>query len=263
VLDKDGNKTAGLKPEEALSKEEDELVLGNSKALNTLFHGVDKNMFSLIKQCTMAKVAWEILKTTHEGTYKVWMSKLQLLTTKFENLWMKDYESIHDFHMNILEIANTSSAFGEKMSDEKLVRKILKSLPKRFDMKVTAIEEAQDISNMKVDELIGSLQTFELAINDICEKKKKNIAFVSNTEEDVQCDMETNESILDAFVHLGREFNNVLEMIDKNSRPNVKNISFDISRNIESQIRYRNGENSNHVTAVTGRYESDNESSDE
>jgi len=176
---------------------------------------------------------------------------------------MKDYESIHDFHMNILEIANTSSAFGEKMSDEKLVRKILRSLPKRFDMKVTAIEEAQDISNMKVDELIGSLQTFELAINDICEKKKKNIAFISNTEEDVQCDMETNESILDAFVHLGREFNNVLEMIDKSSRPNVKNISFDISRNIESQIRYRNGENSNHVTAVTGRYESDNESSDE
>jgi len=28
-------------------------------------------------------------------------------------------------------------------------------MAKRFDMKVTAIEEAQDISSMKVDELIG------------------------------------------------------------------------------------------------------------
>ncbi|MCI64208.1 gag-protease polyprotein, partial [Trifolium medium] len=28
---------------------------------------VDKNMFRLIKQCTVAKDAWEIIKTTHEG----------------------------------------------------------------------------------------------------------------------------------------------------------------------------------------------------
>jgi hypothetical protein len=35
------------------------------------------------------------------------------------------------------------------MSDEKLARKILRSLPKKFDMKVTAIEEAQDLSNIK------------------------------------------------------------------------------------------------------------------
>lgn len=73
------------------------------------------------------------------------MSRLQLLTTKFENMRMKDDESIHDFHMNILEIVNASSALGEKMFEEKLARKILRSLPKRFDMKVTSIEEAQDI----------------------------------------------------------------------------------------------------------------------
>jgi len=218
VMDKDGKTTTTLKSEEEWSKDEDELSLGNSRALSALFTGVGKNMFRLISTCTIAKDAREILKTTHEGTYKVRMSKLQLLTTKLENFRMEDYESIHDFNMNILEIANTSSALGEKMSDEKLVRKILRSLPKIFDMKVTAIEEAQDISNMKVDELIGSLQTFELAINDRCEKKKKNIDFVSNTdEEDVKCDMVTDESILNAFVRLGREFNKVLEMIDKKS----------------------------------------------
>jgi len=50
--------------------------------------------------------------------------------------------------MNILDIANSFDSLGEKLPDEKLVRKILRSLPKRFDMKVTTIEEAQDISNM-------------------------------------------------------------------------------------------------------------------
>jgi hypothetical protein len=97
---------------------------------------------------------------------------------------MKEDESIHDFHMNILGISNTSSALGEKMIEEKLVRKILRSLPKRFDMKVVAIEEAQDISTMKVEELIGSLQTFELAISDRAEKKNKSIVFVSSTDEE-------------------------------------------------------------------------------
>jgi len=57
VLDKDGNKTGVLKPEEEWTTAENELALGNSKALNALFNGVDKNMFKLIKQCTVAKDA--------------------------------------------------------------------------------------------------------------------------------------------------------------------------------------------------------------
>jgi len=57
ALDADGNRTIVLKPEEEWTAIEDELVLGNSKALNALFNGVDKNMFRLIKQCTMAKDA--------------------------------------------------------------------------------------------------------------------------------------------------------------------------------------------------------------
>lgn len=64
----------------------------------------------------MAKDAWNILRTTHEGTSKVKMSKLQLITTKFEGLKMKDDESIQEFHMNILELANASNALREKMA---------------------------------------------------------------------------------------------------------------------------------------------------
>ena len=113
--------------------------------MNAIFNGVDKNIFRLVNNCEVAKDAWNILKTTHEGTSRVKMSRLQLLTTKFENLRMKEDENIHEFHMSILEIANASGALREKMTNEKLVRKILRSLPKRFAMKVTAIEESQDI----------------------------------------------------------------------------------------------------------------------
>ncbi|KAK2429091.1 gag-protease polyprotein [Trifolium repens] len=44
VLDKDGNKTTVLKPEEDWSKEEDDAALGNNTTLNALFNGVDRSM---------------------------------------------------------------------------------------------------------------------------------------------------------------------------------------------------------------------------
>ena len=116
---------------------------------------------------------------------------------------MMEDESIHDFHMNVLEIANSFRALGEKISEAKMVRKILRSLSKRLYMKVTAIEEAQDINNMKVDELVGSLQTFEIAISDKFEKKNKVIAFVSNTEEG-QVDLDTDEGLSNTIVFLGK-----------------------------------------------------------
>ena len=208
------------------SAAEDELALGNSKALNALFNGVDKNMFRLIKQCTVAKDAWEILKIAHEGTTKVKSAKIQLLTTKFENQMLED-ESIQDYHLNILDIANSFESLGEKISGEKLVRKILRSLPKRFDMKVTAIEEAQDISSLKIDELIGSLQNFEITVNSKTDKKGKGkgIAFTSSMDSDeTQGNHEDDEDMSESLALLGRQFKKIFKQFDRRSRPNGQNI---------------------------------------
>ncbi|GAU16587.1 hypothetical protein TSUD_168190 [Trifolium subterraneum] len=233
VKDANGADTDELKPEEDWTAAEDSLALGNSKALNALFNGVDKNMFRLIKKCKVAKDAWEILKTTQEGTAKVKISRLQNLTRKFENLRMKEDESVHNFYINVMDFANSFDDLGEKLSDEKIVRKILRSLTKKFDMKVIAMEEAQDISTMKVDELIGSLQTYESSVNERIKKKNKSIAFVSNTEdEDLESDMESTDSVSEAIVLLGRQFNKVLKRMDRRPRQNAKHLATDMSRNI-------------------------------
>src|ERR1044072_2015896 len=174
------------------------------------------------------------------------MSRLQLLTTQFENLRMAEYESISDFHMRVRDLANKSLDLGEQISEEKLVRKILRSLPKKFSMKVTAIEEAQDINNMKVDELIGSLQTFEMAIND-----------KTQYEED-QNEKDTGESLLEAITCLGRKLNKALERLDKISRPNVLDIPSDICRNFGFQYN----SNCDEVTALTVNCSAEDESTE-
>ena len=67
---------------------------------------------------------------------------------------------------------------GEKYNREKLVRKNLRSIPKRFAYKVTAVEEAKNVQNMKLEELMGSLWTFEMNLEEEKgDKKSKRIAF--------------------------------------------------------------------------------------
>ena len=63
---------------------------------------------------------------------------------------------------------------GEKTEDSKVVRKILRSLPESFRAKVTAIGESKDLDEIKVQKLIGSLQTYELSLPS--QRKTKSLA---------------------------------------------------------------------------------------
>ena len=132
----------------------------NSKALNAIFYGVSPEEFHKISHITIAKEAWEILETTYEGTKKVKETKLQMLTTRFEELKMSEDESFDSFYSKLNKVVVEKFNLGEKTEDSKIVRKILRSLPESFRAKVIAIEESKDLDDIKVQELVGSLQTY-------------------------------------------------------------------------------------------------------
>jgi len=228
VVDKDGHKTEVLKPEEEWSAPEDELALPNSRALNVIFNGVSKNMFRTIKKCNVAKDAWETLKIAHEGTIKIKISKIQFLTTKFERLKMKKDETIRDYYMNVLDIANSFESLGETLSNEKLIRNILRSLPKRYDMKVTTIEEAQDTASMKVEELIESLQNFQIMINSRKEEYM-NIAPSADMEES-QGNPNNNDNLAGSVVLLGSLFNRNMKQENSKSKSDDHNLGLNIKK---------------------------------
>ena len=138
----------------------------NNKALNAIFGGVSPDEFHRISHVTIAKEAWQILETTYEGTKKVKDTKLQMLTTQFEELKMSEDESFDSFYGKLNKVVIGKFNLGEKTKDSKIVRKILRSLPESFRAKVTAIKESKDLDDIKVQELIGSLQTYELSYED-------------------------------------------------------------------------------------------------
>ena len=146
----------------------------NSKALNAIFCGVSPDEFHRISHITIAKEAWQILETTYEGTKKVKDTKLQMLITRFEELRMSEDESFDSFYSKLNEVVIGKFNLGEKTEDSKVVRKILRSLPESFRAKVTAIEESKDRDEIKVQELIGFLQTYELSLPN--QRKSKSLA---------------------------------------------------------------------------------------
>ncbi|XP_075515558.1 uncharacterized protein LOC142550205 [Primulina tabacum] len=132
-----------VKPESDWTTDEVQISIYNSKALNAIFSSVDMNMFGLITNCISAKDAWDILQKHCEGSESVRRTRLRMLTSKFETMRMEESE-------NILEY------------DRRL-----------FNVKICAIDEAKDTSQMALEDLISSLRTFEMNMD--MQKKETGI----------------------------------------------------------------------------------------
>ena len=82
----------------------------------------------------------------------------------YEMFIMSPTESIADMFTRFLKIINNLKGFGKTIEIHEQVKKILRSLPKNWNAKVTAIEEAKDLKVLTVDQLIGSLMTHEITL---------------------------------------------------------------------------------------------------
>ena len=188
------------RPEEAKSTW-DKVALAasnaNSKTLNAIFRGVSPDEFHRISHINIAKEAWEILETTYEGTKKVKDTKLQMLTTRFEELKKSEDESFDSFYSKLNEVVVSKFNLGEKTKDSKIVRKILRLLPESFRAKVTAIKDSKDLDDIKVQELVGSLQTYEISLPN--QWKSKSLA-LKTINEKVEDQDSSGEDVVDKDV---------------------------------------------------------------
>ncbi|GAA0187233.1 hypothetical protein LIER_34521 [Lithospermum erythrorhizon] len=95
------------------------------------------------------------------------------------------------------------------MSNEKLVRKVLRTLPKKIAHKITSIEEVQDLTTIRLDELMKNLTTFEMSLDDGELNKKKGIALKPDSK-DVN-----DEDLVETMNLLAKNFNKSLKRFNK------------------------------------------------
>jgi hypothetical protein len=149
------------------------------------------------------------LETTYEGTKLVKSAKLQMLISKFEDIKMLEGETFGEFYSKISDLRNSMVSLGKPISDVKLIRKILRSLPERFRIKVTTIEESKDLEEMKIEELVRSLQTYEPSLPPV--KKLKTIALKASKKKEEASSEDDSEDEDKAVAMLAKNFRRLMK----------------------------------------------------
>ncbi|KAH9667979.1 hypothetical protein KPL70_021252 [Citrus sinensis] len=164
--------------------------------MNALFCALDKKEFHRVSSCESANEIWHKLEVVYEGTNQVKESKISRYTRQYELFQMEQNESVYSMYTRFTDIVNTLGALGKIFSNSEKVKKIIRSLPKEWRPKRTAIEEAKDLNTLPLDDLIGSLISYEedLAAEKGHGEKKKSIALkASKYESDVESEPDDEE----------------------------------------------------------------------
>ena len=105
------------------------------------------------------------LRRKHEPSSRQPMKEPRLSMTQnfrslpsFEKIKMEEDESFDEFYAKLKDIVNSAFNPGETIPKPKIVKKVLRSLPERFHVKITVVEESKDIDKIHLTELIGKRQ---------------------------------------------------------------------------------------------------------
>lgn len=142
----------------------------NDMATALLFQSISESLILQVGELDTAKKVWEAIKARHLGAERVKEARLQTLMAEFDRLKMKDTETIDDFASKLSTLSSKSAALGEEIEEPKLVKKFLKSLPrKKYIHIVASLEQVLDLKNTSFEDIVGRLKAYE---ERVCEEEE-------------------------------------------------------------------------------------------
>jgi hypothetical protein len=90
---------------------------------------------------------------------------------------MDEKEDIRTYFIRVDKVVNAIRGLGEELNESLVVQKVLRLLLLKYDAKVSAIEETRDLTKMKMDELHGSLITYETRTGIESDQPNNEVAF--------------------------------------------------------------------------------------
>jgi hypothetical protein len=169
-----------------LTSKDDKLEFSfNAKEMNAILSGLAEAEFVKVMQLESAKEMWDKRISSYEGDERVKGAKLQTHILKFEQLNMNEDETVSKYFLRVEELVNSMKGLGEKIEDSFLVQKILRSMPDRFNPKVSSIEELNDIKTLSIDQLLGILTAYEMRIGKD-KPTSREVSFKADKNEDSQ-----------------------------------------------------------------------------
>ena len=86
---------------------------------------------------------------------------------------MQEAESISDYCVRVKDVVNKMATLGEAVSNEVLIKKVLRSLTQRWNHVAIIMEESKDLTKLQFDELVGSLMSHEERLKETFEAVEK------------------------------------------------------------------------------------------
>ncbi|XP_060210913.1 uncharacterized protein LOC132637917 [Lycium barbarum] len=116
------------------------------KAKIVIQNSVADSIFSKIIACKTSKKAWQKLEKEYQGSERGRKNQILNLKRDFQSLRMEDGETISNYSDRISLIVNRIKLPSEDFKDNRIVEKILVTIPERFESKISALEESKDLS---------------------------------------------------------------------------------------------------------------------
>ena len=113
---------------------------------------------------------------------------------------MKGDELFDEFYAKFKDIVNSAFNLGETILEPKIVRNVLRSLPKRFYAKITAIKESKDIDKIPLTELVGNLQTYKLGLTRIDKSSKSKSMALKAKSNDTDESSDDEDSKMKSYI---------------------------------------------------------------
>ena len=82
--------------------------------MNVILSGLAEAKFVKVMHLETAKDMWDKLISSYEGNENLNDAKLQTYIVKFEQLQMKEDETIRKYFLRVEELVNAMKALGEK-----------------------------------------------------------------------------------------------------------------------------------------------------
>jgi hypothetical protein len=122
---------------------------------------VPPEMVSQVAKKQSAADAWDAIKTMCVGSDKVQKGRAQQLRREFETMICRSGEKVDDFALRLSNLVINLEELGEEMEEQRVVEKLLRSMPPRFDHLVMSIETLLDISSLSLEEVTRHLKAQE------------------------------------------------------------------------------------------------------
>ncbi|KAL8147546.1 hypothetical protein AgCh_005031 [Apium graveolens] len=148
-------------PTVAQIKKRDEEVAREAKALSCLHSAVSEEIFTTIMSCDTPKEAWTKIKEEFEGNQQTKLMQILNLKREFEMMRMKNNEGVKEYGSRLMSIVNQIKLLGGDFSSQRVVDKLLVTLPERYETKISSLEDTKDLSKLTVSELINSLHAVD------------------------------------------------------------------------------------------------------